>query len=124
MAFFPSVKQDFIAYRSSKVSYCIVEIHQLWQSGFSKVYSNCYCSCWFEREIIEIGRSSHKMYSNNIVNFQKSTIIINVPTKKSQETYRMHLVQIFEASFTQETEMKVKERKKLLVNWCTNTFSM
>ena len=32
-AFFPSLKQNFIAYRSSKVSSrpdCIFEIHQLW----------------------------------------------------------------------------------------------
>ena len=51
---FPSLKQNFIAYRSSKVSShpdCIFEIHQLWQSGFSRGYSNCCCSCWFEREI-------------------------------------------------------------------------
>ena len=34
VAFFPSLKQNFIAYRSSKVSDCIFEIHQLWQSGF------------------------------------------------------------------------------------------
>ena len=36
VAFFPSLKQTFIAYRSSKVSLrpdCIFEIHQLWQSG-------------------------------------------------------------------------------------------
>ena len=35
--FFPSLKQNSIAYRSSKVSThpdCIFEIHQLWQSGF------------------------------------------------------------------------------------------
>ena len=77
--FFPSLKQNFIAYRSSKVSWrpdCIFEIHQLWQSGFSRVYSNCCCSCLFEVEIIKIGQSSHKMYSNNIVNFQKSTSIL------------------------------------------------
>ena len=45
VAFFPSLKQNFIAYRSSKVSDCIFEIHQLCQSGFSRVYSNCCCSC-------------------------------------------------------------------------------
>ena len=28
--------------------YCIFEIHQLCQSGFSKVYSNACCSCSFE----------------------------------------------------------------------------
>ena len=35
VAFFSSLKQNFIAYRSSKVSLrpdCIFEIHQLWQS--------------------------------------------------------------------------------------------
>ena len=34
LAFFPSLKQNFIAYRSSKVSDCIFEIHQLWQPGY------------------------------------------------------------------------------------------
>ena len=66
---FPSLKHNFIAYRSSKVSDCIFEIHQLWQSGFSRVYSNYCCSCSFESEIIKIGQSSHKMYSNNILHF-------------------------------------------------------
>ena len=80
VVFFPSLKQNFIAYRSSKVSSrpdCIFEIHKLWQSGFSRVYSNCCCSCSFEAEIIKIGQLSHKMYSNNIVNFQESTTILN-----------------------------------------------
>ena len=84
VAFFPSLKQNFIAYHSSKVSFrpdCIFEIHQRWQSSFSWVYSNCCCSCSFEAEIIEIGQSSHKMYSNNILNFQESTIL-NACTKK------------------------------------------
>ena len=67
---FPSLKHNFIAYRSYKVSDCIFEIHQLWQSSFNRVYFNCCCSCWFEPEIIKIGQSSHKMYSNNILNFQ------------------------------------------------------
>ena len=97
--FFPSLKQNFIAYRSSKVSShpdCIFEIHQLWQPGFSRVYSNCCCSCSFETEIIKIGQSPHKMYSNNIVNFQESTTILNACTK-SLETYWRHLVCIFPA---------------------------
>ena len=34
--------------------YCIFEIHQLWQSGFSRVYSNGCCSCSFEAEIINL----------------------------------------------------------------------
>ena len=83
VAFFPSLKHNFIAYRSSSRPDCIFEIHQLWQSGFSRVYSNCFCSCWFEPEIIKIGQSSHKMYSNNLLNFQESTTILNAYTKKS-----------------------------------------
>ena len=60
VAFFPSLKQNFIAYRSSKVSSrpdCIFEIHQLWQSVFSRVHSNCCCSSSFEADIIKIGQS-------------------------------------------------------------------
>ena len=94
VAFFPSLKQNFIAYHSSKVSDCIFEIHQLWQTGFSRVYSNCYCSCSFEPEIIKIVQSSHKMYSNKILNFQESTTILNA-CKKSMETYWMHHVYIY-----------------------------
>ena len=89
---FPTLKQHFIAYRSSKVSWrpdCIFEIHQLWQSDFSRVYSNCCCSCSFEPEIIKSCLFFHKMYSNNILNFQESTTILNACTKK---TYWMHHV--------------------------------
>ena len=83
VAFYPSLKQNLIAYRSSSRPDCIFEIHQLWQSGFSRMYSNCYCSCSFEPEIIKLGQSSHKMYNNNIVNFQESTTVLNASTKKS-----------------------------------------
>ena len=86
VAFFLSLKQNVIVYRSSKVSLrpdSIFDIHQLWQSGFSRVYSNCCCSCSFEPEIIEIGQSLHKMYSNNTVNFKESTTILRACTKKS-----------------------------------------
>ena len=57
LIFFPSLKQNFIAYRSSKVSSRpdrIFEIQQLWQLGFSRVYSNWCCSCFFEPEIIKL----------------------------------------------------------------------
>ena len=47
------------------------------------MYSNCCCSCSFEPEIIKIGRSSHKIYSNDIVNFQEPTTILNACTKMS-----------------------------------------
>ena len=72
VAFFPSLKHNLIAYRSSKLSWrpdCIFKIHQLWQSCFWRVYSNCCCYCSFKPEIIKISQSSHKMYSNNILNF-------------------------------------------------------
>ena len=46
------------------------------------MHFNCYCSSSFEPEIIKIGQSSHKMYSNNIVNIQESTTILNAHTKK------------------------------------------
>ena len=58
------------------------EIHLLWQSSFSRMYSNFCCSCSFEPEIMKIGQSSYKMYSNNIQNFQEYTIL-NSSTKKS-----------------------------------------
>ena len=95
VAFFPSLKQNFIAYRSSKVSLrpdCIFEIYQQWQSDFSRVYSNCCCSCSFESEIIKIGQSSPEMYYNNILNFQESTTILDACTKKRLGTYWMHHV--------------------------------
>ena len=83
--FFPSLEQNFISYRSTKVSSrpdFILEIHQLWQWGSSRVYSNCWCSCSFESEVIKIGQSSHNMYSNDILNFQESMTILNACTKR------------------------------------------
>ena len=74
------------------MSDCIFEIHQLWQSGFSRVYSNSFCSCSFEPEIIKISHSSHKMYSNIIRNYQESTTNLNACAKKNLETYWMHHV--------------------------------
>ena len=98
VALFPSLKQNFIAYRSFKVSLrsdCIFEIHQLWQSGFSRVYSNCCCSCSLEPEIIKSGQSSHKMYSNNILNIQESTTILNACTKKKNSGNLLNAPRIF-----------------------------
>ena len=85
-SFFPILKQNFFACHSSKVSWrpdYIFEIQQLWQSGFSRMYSNSCCSCSFEAEIIKISLSSHLMYFNNIVNFQEFTTILNARTKMS-----------------------------------------
>ena len=59
VAFFPSLKKDFIAYRSSLRPHFIFEIPQPWQSGFSRVYSNSCSNRSFEPEIIKICQSSH-----------------------------------------------------------------
>ena len=102
VVFFSSLKQYFIAYRSSNVSSrpeCIFDIYQLWQPGFSRAYLNCWCSCSFEPEITKIGQSSHKMYSNNILNVQESTTILNACTKKTLENYWMHHVYIYTHSY-------------------------
>ena len=87
----PSLKQNFIAYRSSSRLDCIFEIHQLWQSGFSRVYSDSCCSYSIEPEIIKIGQSSHKMCSNNILNFQEYDNF-KCLYKKSLETKWIHHV--------------------------------
>ena len=71
---FPSLKH-------SRPDY-IFEIPQQWQSCFSRMYSNCCCSCSFEPKIIKISQSSQKMYNKNILNFQESTTILNACTKK------------------------------------------
>ena len=47
------------------------------------MYSNSCCSCSFEPDIIKIGLSSHKMYSNKIPNFKVCTPVLNACIKKS-----------------------------------------
>ena len=64
--FFPSLKQNFIAYRFLKC-----------QIAFLKFTS---CDNQAVPEIIKIGHTSHKMYRNNILNYQESTTILNVHT--------------------------------------------
>ena len=100
VSFFPSLKQNFIAYRS-------------W------VYSNSCCICSFEPEIIKIGQSCHKMYSNNIVNFQESTAILNA-YKNSMETFWRHLVVWFRviSSFSWDTVFYLFFLSSPLVWWC------
>ena len=100
VAFFASLKQNFIAYCSSKVSDCIFEIHQLWESDFSRVYSNCCCSCSLKPKILKIGQSSHKMYSNNIVNFLEYDNFKG-QYKKRLETYWIHHVNDYTILFDQ-----------------------
>ena len=98
VAFFPSLKQNFITCRFLKclhVQIAFFEIHQLWQSGFCRVYCNSCCSCLFESEILKIGQSSHKMNSNNILNFQESTIILSASTKKSGNLLKAPRISIY-----------------------------
>ena len=112
--FFPSLKQNFIAYHSSKVSDCIFEINQQWQSGFSRVYSNCCCSCSFESEIIKIGQSSHKKYSNNILNFQESMTILNACTKKGWKPIECttYMIIVLVIRYINEISFRVKVYNK------------
>ena len=78
---FSKLKTEFYC-----ISFFLTSRWHFWNSPavtISRVYSNCCCSCSFEPEIIKIGQSSHKMYSNNILNFQESMTILNARTKKS-----------------------------------------
>ena len=75
---FSKFNTEFYCISLSSRPDCIFEIPQLWQSGFSRVYSNCCCSFSFEVEIIKIGQASHKMYCNNI---QESSTILDACTK-------------------------------------------
>ena len=45
----------------------------------------------FESEIIKISQSSHKMYSNNILNFQVCTANLNACTKKKLIEYSTYI---------------------------------
>ncbi len=47
-----------------------------------RVYSNSCCSFSFEPKIIKIVQSSHTFDSNDILNFQELTTILNASTKK------------------------------------------
>ena len=78
---FSKFKTEYYSTSFLKVSDYNFEIHQLWQSGFIRVYSNSCCSCSFKPEIIKIGQWSLKIYSNNILNFQAFTTIFNAHTK-------------------------------------------
>ena len=129
---FPKLKQN---YHSSSRPDCIFEIHQLWQSDFSRVYSNSRCSCSIKPEIIKLGQSSHKMYSNNIVNFQESTTILNACTKESLQTFwRPHVIlsQLSTTTYIENnlnylgmksTKFTTKIIKQILMNHSKNLIS-
>ena len=64
VAFFQSLKQNFIAYRSSKISWrpdCIFEIQQLWQSGFSRFAIRCYKYCILTLIILFDSNAHHEL---------------------------------------------------------------
>ena len=105
---FPGLKYNFIAYCSFKISDCIFETHKLWLSGFSRVYSYCCFSCSFEPEIIKIGLSHHKMYSNNILNVQESSTILGTHTKKSGNlSYALRIyLSIYLLPYKESTQMQ------------------
>ena len=48
------------------------------------MYSNSCSCCSFEREIIKIGQSSHKINRNKKQNFPETTLTLNACTKKSE----------------------------------------
>ena len=115
LAFFPSLNQNFIAYRSfyciSSRLDCMFGIHQLWQSGFSRVNSNSCCCCSFEPEIIKIGQTSHKMYSNNILNVQESTTILNACTKKSGNSFKHKVRAAYYKFHCRDSTKKAKKKQ-------------
>ena len=89
--FFPSLKSEFYCISvllKSKIAF--LKFTSFDNHGFSRVYSNCCCSCSFAPEIIKISQSSHKMYSNKILIFQVSMTILKCLYKKSLETYWRH----------------------------------
>ena len=47
---------------------------------------------WSIPEILKIGQSSHKMYSNDILKFQESKTILNACTKNSGNLLKAPLV--------------------------------
>ena len=60
------------------------------------------------------------MYSNNIVNFQESTTILNTRTKKSLETYWIDLVISYAKLISSSKIMFYKETNKLIDNGFPN----
>ena len=76
VAFFPSLKPNFIAYRSSKVSIAFLQ--------FTSCDNQAFVGCIpIAAVAVDLNVwSSHNMYSNNILNFQETTTILNGHTRK------------------------------------------
>ena len=79
-----------------------------------------------KREIIKIGQSSHKMYSNNIVNFQESMTILNSCTKKSGDLLNaphiciyilIHFVNIYVCMYVWKYILYKDKKKKNSLSW-------
>ena len=77
------------------------------------MYSNCYCSCSFESEIMKIGQSFHKMYSNNILNFQECTTILNACTKKSGNLLKAPRISLNEER-TDNRNSKIRKTRNMI----------
>ena len=73
VAFYPSLKQNFIAYRSSKISDCIFEITTCDNQALVGCIPIAAVAVDFNLKSYKIGLLSHKIYSNNILNFQEYT---------------------------------------------------
>ena len=56
------------------------------------------------------------MYSNNKLNFQESTSILNAHTKKNLETYRMYLVDMSKLWWTYLDQYTLCDRWIILIN--------
>ena len=122
---FSKFKTEFYFISSSHPD-CIFEVHQLWQSGFSKVYSNCCCSCSFEPGIIEIGLSSHKMYSNNILSFKcvyqkKSGNLLKAPHTHTHTYIYIYIYIYFIWSKVRSFQHEWNAHRTTIPVWLRNT---
>ena len=88
VAFFPRLKQNFIAYRSSKVTDCIL--------NFPSSYNQALVGCIPSAAVaVHLNLKSLKLVSHLIRCIGITYWIYDnfkCPYKKSVETYRMHLV--------------------------------
>ena len=82
MAYFPSLKLNFIAYQSSKGSDCILKFTTNDNQAVVGCIPIAAVAVHLNIRIIRIGQSSHKIDFNSIVNFHESTTILIARTKK------------------------------------------
>ena len=91
---------------------------QFWNSpavNSPVMYFNSCCSCSFESKIIKIGQSSHEMYSNNILNVQESSAILNTCTKKGLKLIEGNTyVNIYRETSAEQNIIKKKKINKFI----------